>query len=231
MLMQEWFSDGFAVQVPAGTSVLDAEMQVPLGATGLIILCHAGNRTRGMQRVQNLADHFTKDGFGILVMDLLTEEEEEIGKQAESEGAKTDEVHEFCFDTDMLSERLCDSLDWLRDLPEAQGLPLGLFGSGPGAWAALSVAAAKPVEVSAVVAAGIVPPLDMRILSRIKPPTLILAGEETGPEAALARACFSALPGRKRIECVTGLTKARDDARTNERIARHAAGWFAQNLK
>lgn len=228
MLMQEWFSDGFAVQVPAGTSVLDAEMQVPLGANGLIILCHAGSRTRGMQRVQNLADHFTKDGFGILVMDLLTEEEEEIGKQAESEGARPDE---FCFDSEMLSERLYDSLDWLRDLPEAQGLPLGLFGSGPGAWAALSVAAAKPVEVSAVVAAGIVPPLDLRILSRIKPPTLILAGDETGPEAALARACYSALPGRKRIECVAGLTKARDDARTNERIARHSGGWFQQNLK
>lgn len=228
MLMQEWFSDGFAVQVPAGTSVLDAEMQVPLGANGMIILCHAGHRTRGMQRIQNLADHFTKDGFGILVMDLLTEEEEEIGKQAENEGAKADE---FCFDTDMLVERLCDSLDWLRDLPEAQGLPLGLFGSGPGAWAALSVAAAKPVEVSAVVAAGIVPPLDMRILSRIKTPALILAGEEIGPEAALARACYSALTGRKRIECVTGLTKARDDARTNERIARHAASWFGQNLK
>jgi dienelactone hydrolase len=227
MLMQEWFSDGFAVQVPAGTSVLDAEMQVPLGANGLIILCHAGSRTRGMQRVQNLADHFIKEGFGILVMDLLTEEEEEIGKQAESEGAKTDD---FCFDTDMLSERLYDSLDWLRDLPEARGLPLGLFGSGPGAWAALSVAAMKPAEVSAVVAAGIVPPLDTRILSRIKPPTLILAGEETGPEAALARACYSALPGRKRIECVTGLTKTRDDARANERIARHAAGWFGQNL-
>lgn len=229
MLMQEWFSDGFAVQVPAGTSVLDAEMQVPLGATGLIILCHAGNRTRGMQRVQNLADHFTKDGFGILVMDLLTEEEEEIGKAAESEGRKSDDS--FCFDTDMLSERLYDSLDWLRDLPEAQGLPIGLFGSGPGAWAALSVAAAKPVEVLAVVAAGIVPPLNLRTLARVKAPILILAGEETGPEAAVARACFSALPGRKRIECVTGLTKTRDDARTNERIARHAAGWFEQNLK
>lgn len=228
MLMQEWFSDGFAVQVPAGTSVLDAEMQVPLGATGLIILCHAGNRTRGMQRIQNLADHFTKDGFGILVMDLLTEEEEEIGKQAEAEGARTDE---FQFDTDMLGERLYDSLDWLRDLPEAHGLPLGLFGSGPGVWAALSVAAAKPVEVSAVVVAGIVPPMDPRILSRIKPPTLILTGEETGPEAALARSCYTALPGRKRIECVTGLLKAREDARINERIARHAASWFGQNLK
>ena len=228
MLMQEWFSDGFAVQVPAGTSVLDAEMQVPLGANGLIILCHAGNRTRGMQRVQNLADHFTKDGFGILVMDLLTEEEEEIGKQAEAEGARADE---FQFDTDMLGERLYDSLEWLRDLPEAQGLPLGLFGSGPGAWAALSVAAAKPVEVSAVVVAGIVPPMDPRTLSRIKPPTLILTGEETGPEATLARACYTALPGRKRIECVTGLLKSRDDSRINERIARHAASWFEQNLK
>src|SRR5690606_9602307 len=138
MMMQEWFSEGFPVQVPAGTSILDAEMQVPTGASGLIVLVHAGSRPRYTQRVQNLAEYFAKDGFGILIMDLLTEEESEIGKQAEDRN---------CFDREMLADRLDYSLEWVQDLPEASGLPIGLFGTGDGAWAAISAAAGRQEEV------------------------------------------------------------------------------------
>jgi putative phosphoribosyl transferase len=228
MLMEEWFSDGFAVQVPAGTSVLDAEMQVPPGAAGLIILSHAGSRARGLQRVQNLAEHFTKEGFGILVMDLLTEEEEEIGKQGADYGPRLEGA--ACFDAEMLAERLCDSLEWVRDLPEAQGLSLGLFGAGPGAWAAFAAAAARPGEVSALVAAGLTP-ADLRPLARVRSPTLLLAGDGEGPEAVLAKACFNALPGRKRLECVPTSPKGWEDARANEKLARLACQWFEQYLQ
>ncbi|MDB5102861.1 MAG: alpha/beta hydrolase [Fibrobacteres bacterium] len=228
MMMQEWFSEGFPVQVPAGTSILDAEMQVPAGATGLIILSHAGSRAHGTQRVQNLAEYFTKDGFGILMMDLLTEEESEIGKQAEEMGTQGEDGS--CFDTDMLSERLYDSLEWVRDLPEASGLPIGLFGTGPGAWATFAVAAAKPTVVSAVVAAGI-PPAELDILRRVKPPTLIITGDQDGDEAKFARDCHAALTGRKRMEYVPGFVKGRDDLRITEKVSRLACHWFEQYLE
>ncbi len=149
MMMQEWFSDGFPLQVPAGTSILDAEMQVPSGAAGLILLIHAGSRPRFTQRIQNMADYFAKDGFGILIMDLLTEEETEIGRQ-EDEG--------IGFDAELLADRLDNSLDWVRDLPEAMGLPIGLFGSGPGAWAVFTAASRRRLEIASVVAAGLCSP-------------------------------------------------------------------------
>jgi putative phosphoribosyl transferase len=230
MMMQEWFSEGFPVQVPAGTSILDAEMQIPSGANGLIVLSHAGSRARGTQRVQNLAEYFTKDGFGILMMDLLTEEESEIGKQAEELGTLGEDGS--CFDPDMLAERLYDSLEWVRDLPEAAGLPVGLFGTGPGAWATFAVAAAKPQpqEVAAVVAAGI-PPAGLRILSKITSPTLIITGDQDGDDAAFARECHAALPGRKRMEVVPGFSKGRDDARITEKVSRLACHWFEQYLE
>ncbi|MDB5048748.1 MAG: putative phosphoribosyl transferase [Fibrobacteres bacterium] len=228
MMMQEWFSEGFPVQVPAGSSILDAEMQVPSGANGLIVLAHAGSRPRYSQRVQNVAEYFTKDGFGILIMDLLTEEESEIGKQAEELGVAGED--NTCFDAEMLAERLDDSLGWVRDLPEAAGLPLGLFGIGPGAWPAFKVAVARPGEVAAVVAAGLPAPGEIRIMRRLRAPTMIIAGDEEDAEADLARDCINAVPGRKRLEFIPGYAKGRDDARITEKVSRLACHWFEQHL-
>jgi putative phosphoribosyl transferase len=229
MMMQEWFSEGFPVQVPAGTSILDAEMQVPSGANGLIILAHAGSRPRYTQRVQNMAEYFTKDGFGILVMDLLTEEESEIGKQA-MEFGRLDEDGS-CFDAEMLAERLDSSLEWVLDLPEAAGLPIGLFGTGPGAWAALETAAARPMQVAALVVAGIPSPGDFRNLGRIRTPTLIISGDQEDADAGLARECLAAIPGRKRIEFIPGYAKGREEMRITEKVSRLACHWFEQYLE
>ncbi|HKP95422.1 MAG TPA: dienelactone hydrolase family protein [Fibrobacteria bacterium] len=230
MMMQEWFSEGFPVQVPAGTSILDAEMQVPGGANGLIVLAHAGGRQRYSQRVQNVAEYFTKDGFGILVMDLLTEEESEIAKQAEEYGVPGEDG--TCFDAEMLAERLDDSLQWVRDLPEAAGLPLGLFGTGPGAWAAFSVAASRAGQVSAVVAAGLPKPAEFGILGSVRSPTLLIAGNAGESDAAFARECLGALPGRKRLEFVPDYAGGKEDSpRVTEKVSRLACQWFEQHLQ
>ncbi|MEO6097896.1 MAG: dienelactone hydrolase family protein, partial [Fibrobacteria bacterium] len=183
------------------------------------------------QRVQNLSDAFIKQGFGILMMDLLTEEETEIGKPEAGGGTPDDWASSF--DSDMLSERLYDSLDWVRDLPEAEGLPIGLFGSGPGAWAAFAVAAVKPVEVCAVVASALTPGEPLHSLARVKSPTLLLAGADEGGEGSMTRTCFAALSGRKRMECVAGLGRApgRDELRATEAVARFASHWFMEYLR
>ncbi|MDQ3000240.1 MAG: dienelactone hydrolase family protein [Fibrobacterota bacterium] len=229
MMMQEWFSEGFPVQVPAGTSILDAEMQVPSGATGFIILAHAGSRPRYTQRVQNMAECFAKNGFGILVMDLLTEEESEIGKQA-LEFSSLDE-NGTCFDSEMLAERLDSTVEWVLDLPEAAGLPIGLFGTGTGAWAALATAAARPTQVAALVAVGLPTPSDFRNPGRIRAPTLIISGDQEDADSGLFRECFAAIPGRKRIEFISGYAKGREEVPMTEKISRLACHWFEQYLE
>ena len=221
MLMQDWFSDGIPIQVPAGTSILDAELQVPAGTTGLVVLTHAGGRTRYPQRAQNLAEAFLKEGLGILIMDLLTEEESEIGKDAGDSD---------CFDEDMLSDRLDDSLGWLADQPETMGLSLGLLGIGPGARAIFPVAAARPIEIAALMAAGLDSIPDARQLRAIRSPILLVAGSHEGPEADAARACFETIAARKRIEIVQMCSSGREDARATDKLARLACGWFGQHL-
>jgi putative phosphoribosyl transferase len=222
MLMQEWFSEGMPIQVPAGTSILDAELQVPAGATGLIVLTQAGGRPRYAQRVQSLAECMLKEGYGILIMDLLTEEEAEIGK---------DSGDADCFDESMLDERLDDSLTWLADQPETMGLALGLFGIGPGARAIFPAAAAHPAEIAAVVAAGLDSPPEARALRALQSPVLIIAGEQEGPESEAARATYGLIPARKRIEIIPGCSLAREDSRTAEKLSRLASHWFGQHMR
>jgi dienelactone hydrolase len=221
MMMQEWFSDGFPLQVPAGTSILDAEMQIPSRATGLIVLIHAGSRPRYTQRIQNMADHFAKDGFGILIMDLLTEEETEIGRQ-EDDG--------IGFDRDMLAERLESSLEWVQDLPEASGLSIGLFGSGPGAWAVCAAAAQRPIDIAAVAVAGLLPPADIDALKGMRAPTLFIAGDTDGPEFRFNRECLAAANCKKKMESVLDAAKPSEDVRIAEKLSRLAGSWFTQHL-
>jgi len=222
MLMQEWFSEGMPIQVPAGTSILDAELQVPAGATGLIVLTQAGGRPRYAQRVQSLAECMLREGYGILIMDLLTEEEAEIGK---------DSGDSECFEEAMLDERLDDSLTWLADQPETMGLAVGLFGIGPGARAIFPAAVAHPVEIAAVVAAGLDAPPDARALRALQSPALIVAGEQEGPESEAARTTYGLIAARKRIEIIPGCSLGREDSRTSEKLARLASHWYGQHMR
>jgi dienelactone hydrolase len=184
-------------------------------------LVQAGGRTRNAQRVQSLAESFLKEGLGILLMDLLTEEEAEIGKDAGDAD---------CFEDEMLDERLDDSLTWLGDQPETMGLALGLIGFGHGARALFPAAAAHPMEIAALVAAGMDAPPAPRALLATRSPVLLIAGEQDGPESEAARAAYLSLPARKRIEIVPGCSFDREDTRATERLARLACQWFGQHM-
>jgi putative phosphoribosyl transferase len=217
MMMEEWFSDGFAVQVPAGTSILDAELQLPTGATGLIVLAHAGGGRRSRMRLQGATEAFARDGFATLVMDLLTEEESEVDHHS-------DGMH---FESDMLADRLDQSVEWLLDLPETARLSLGIYGCGCGGGAALAVAAARSSDLTALVVSGLsglesLPPLD-----RIQAPALLIAAERDSSGISQSRECVEGLKGRKRLEVVQGTASL---TTVQDKVSRLACLWFEQYL-
>jgi putative phosphoribosyl transferase len=217
MLMEEWFSDGFAVQVPAGTSILDAELQLPSGANGLIVLAHAGGGRRSRMRLQGATEAFSRDGFATLVMDLLTEEESEIDHH--SDGSH--------FDSDMLCERLEQSVEWLLDLPETAHLRLGIYGFGSGGAAALAVGAGRPKDIAALVVAGLSGEETLHSLSDVMAPALFITAEKDARGMALSRDCLDALTGRKRLEVVGGTSSL---ATVQDKVSRLACLWFEQYL-
>lgn len=217
MLMEEWFAEGHAVQVPAGASVLDAELQLSERSNGLIIMAHAGCGRRLQGRIQGLSEIFARAGFATLRMDLLTEEEAEID-------GHLDGIH---FDAELLTERLDGAVEWILDLPEAAHLPLGMFGSGSGAEAALEVAAERGKALSAIVAAGLAIDRPSPAMQRITSPVMIVAAEKDSRGMATSRDCLQALSGRKRMEVLHGTGTL---SNSMDKVARIACLWFEQYL-
>src|SRR5688572_31552817 len=105
-------------------------LELPPGASGVVVFAHGGGSGRLSPRISAVAAELGRAGLGALLVDLLTTQEE-----AE----------------DLVADRVIGAIDWLvadaavGDLPPAVGaLPVGCFGAGTGAAAALIAAAERP---------------------------------------------------------------------------------------
>lgn len=128
---------------------------------------------------------------------------------------------------DGLTEALVEALEWLR--AAQHGLPLGVFGVGVGALAALQAAAWRPELIAAVVALDATEPLALLPLGRVCAATLLVVGRE---DPALLEAHRRALPmlcGARRLEIVPGAGDS-IDAPAAQAVGHLAAQWFAQRL-
>src|SRR5262245_6821638 len=64
-----------AIQIPAGSALLDGDLIVPEKADGLVIFAHGSGSSRRSPRNQLVAELLRKTGLGTLLFDLLTPEE------------------------------------------------------------------------------------------------------------------------------------------------------------
>ncbi|HVD01251.1 MAG TPA: hypothetical protein VNG93_08895, partial [Candidatus Dormibacteraeota bacterium] len=65
------------VWIPAGASGLAADLEVPAGATGVVIFAHGSGSGRLSPRNRFVASQLRAAGLATLLMDLLTKAEEE----------------------------------------------------------------------------------------------------------------------------------------------------------
>src|SRR6266446_3215833 len=128
----------------ARQDVIEADLRIPERATGLVIFAHGSGSSRFSRRNRAVAGFLEANGFGTLLLDLLTREEEAI------------DVHtsEYRFDIDRLARRVVLATDWAQNRHDLQSLPIGYFGASTGAAAALIAAAERPEIVRAVVSRG-----------------------------------------------------------------------------
>ncbi|WP_334187048.1 dienelactone hydrolase family protein [Noviherbaspirillum sp.] len=135
----------------------------------------------------------------------------------------------MCEDALMQSTRLGAGYDWLRRNPATRDLPVGLYGAGQSATAALQFAAERD-GVAAIVARGAhAEPAARSLLNRINAPTLLIAGGLDEPAIRTNRAVYAALRCRKRIEIVPGATCSFEEPGNLEVVARLARGWFMRH--
>lgn len=131
-------------------------------------------------------------------------------------------------DLQTLTPRLVDALEWLRDSGPAA--PIGVFGCGIGACAALRAAALRPALVAAVVAQGACPEFVRDDLPGVRAATLLVVGRDDDALLLSHRHALPLLGGARRLEVVPGAGVCRCDPAATQAVAHLAAHWFGQQL-
>jgi putative phosphoribosyl transferase len=204
------------VEIRSGPVVLQGDLVLPAGATGIVLFAHGSGSSRHSSRNQYVAEVLQRAGFGTLLMDLLTSDEEAIDLQ----------TRHLRFDIPLLGERLVSAIDWLQVRDETAALPVGLFGASTGAGAVILAAVARPERVRAIVSRGGRPDLADEAISRAAAPTLLIVGELDEVVIGLNQWAMDQLAVQKQIEIVPGATHLFEEPGTLERVATLARNWF-----
>ncbi len=200
--------------IPAG--VLHGTLAVPDHPVGVVLFAHGSGSSRFSARNRAVATSLHEAGFATLLLDLLTD--------AEEQRDRVTRAHRF--DIPLLTERLVVAIDWLRAHAETASLPIGLFGASTGAAGALAAAALRPDPVKAVVSRGGRPDLAGDALAEVRAPTLLIVGGADEPVIPLNRWAAEHLRVTHRLAIVPRATHLFEEPGALERVAELAREWF-----
>ena len=203
------------VSIPVEDIRLKGELSIPKNPKGIIIFSHGSGSSRLSKRNQMVANHLQEKGFGTLLFDLLSPEE--------------DKDYQNRFAIDVLAERLEAATLWLEKLPVARDLPLGYFGASTGAASALKAAANLP-QIFAIVSRGGRPDLVMGDLPTINIPTLFMVGSLDHQVLQLNQKAYQQLSCMKKFEIIEDATHLFDEPGKLEIVADLAVNWFKNHI-
>jgi putative phosphoribosyl transferase len=209
------------VRIPINSIVLEGNLVIPEGANGIVVFAHGSGSSRHSSRNKYVAWELQKKGFGTLLFDLLTAEEERIDMVT---------AH-LRFDIDLLANRLVDATNWLLMNPVTENFNIGYFGASTGAAAALIAAKENSMVVKAIVSRGGRPDLAEEALPYVKAPTLFIVGGNDFQVIGMNQWAFERLTViEKKLEIVPGATHLFEESGTLEKAAYLAGEWFKRYL-
>ena len=208
------------VMVPVGQDILYGDLGLPAHPLGLVLFAHGSGSSRHSDRNRFVAHALDRQGFGTLLIDLLTA----------AEDAEDQRTAQWRFDIDLLAKRLTAIIDWLRVQPALASLPIGLFGASTGAGAALVAAAARPKDVVAVVSRGGRPDLAGPALGRILAPTLLIVGGDDAQVLDLNRQAKARMRQEVVLDIVPRATHLFEEPGALEHVAELAGDFFIRTL-
>ena len=208
------------VRVSAGPVTLEGSLGIPNGAGGVVLFAHGSGSGRHSPRNRYVAGVLREANLATLLIDLLTEDEEEVDLR----------TTRLRFDIGLLARRLVGATDWLVQNPDTEQLRIGYFGASTGAGAALVAAAERPDEVGAIVSRGGRPDLAGDALPLVKAPTLLIVGGNDEPVIGMNEEALARMRAVKRLQIVPGASHLFEEPGALEEVARLATGWFARHL-
>lgn len=201
---------------------LAGDLAIPDGARGVVLFAHGSGSSRHSPRNRAVAGGLNAAGMGTLLIDLLTEHEDEIDRVTAT----------LRFDIELLTLRLIGAIDALSDglesAPHTAGLRIGLFGASTGAAAALAAAAARP-QIGAVVSRGGRPDLAGPSLARVRAPVLLIVGGRDTEVLELNRGADKSL-GDSEVHVISGASHLFEEPGALEEVTTQAADWFNRHL-
>lgn len=203
------------VSIPADGVRLMGELCIPQDAKAVIIFSHGSGSSRFSKRNQHVAKYLHEHGFGTLLFDLLTPEE--------------DQNYYNRFAIDLLKNRLRAATVWLKKLPAEKDVSIGYFGASTGAASALKAAARLP-EIFAVVCRGGRPDLAMEDLPSVQAPTLLIVGSLDKQVLEFNQEAYHELKCEKHLEIVEDATHLFEEPGKLEKVGELAAEWFKNHV-
>jgi len=212
---------GLIIPLRARGVALQGDLTLAPGARGVVVFAHGSGSSRLSPRNRLVARRLQDHGFGTLLFDLLTAQEEAVD-------AMTGELR---FNIEFLAGRLEAATEWLAAQPAARALPIGYFGASTGAAAALVADARRPGRVAAIVSRGGRPDLAGSFLRQVVAPTLLIVGAADPTVLRLNQMALAQLGCRaKELGVVPGATHLFEEPGTLEQAADVARLWFARYL-
>lgn len=200
---------------------LEADIDVPEQAHGVVLFVHGSGSSRHSPRNRYVAGELQRAGLGTVLVDLLTAEEEQLDER----------TAELRFDIGLLASRVIALTDWMVDQEPTAGLPIGLFGASTGAAAALVAAAQRPEAVMAVVSRGGRPDLAGGFLPMVRQAVLLIVGQRDEVVIELNRQALAQLRGEASLVIVPGATHLFSEPGALEQVAQLARDWFVRYLR
>ncbi len=210
------------VSIEFGKVKLEATLNRPEDATGIVLFAHGSGSSRFSPRNRYVAGVLQSHGIATLLLDLLTTDEEVIDKR----------TAQLRFNIPLLAKRLAGATSWTMRQPDLRGLGVGYFGASTGAAAALLAAARLPDQIAAVVSRGGRPDLAGECLGLVRAPTLLIVGGNDGPVIELNQQALAELHcPEKKLVIIPGATHLFEEPGKLEDVAQIAAEWFSSQFK
>jgi putative phosphoribosyl transferase len=207
------------VRVTAWPVALDGDLVVPPDAVGVVAFAHGSGSSRHSPRNRQVADRLERRGFGTMLVDLLTRDEEEIDAQ----------TGRLRFDIPLLADRLVGAVAWLDD--RVRPAPaVGYFGASTGAAAALVASARQGDRIGAIVSRGGRPDLAGDALPAVRAPTLLIVGSLDETVVLLNQRASDRMVCERRMVIVPGATHLFEEPGALDQVAELAADWFGRHL-
>ena len=209
-----------AVRITLGPATIDGDLNVPQRARGLVVFAHGSGSSRFSRRNRAVAKVLEHAGFGTLLLDLLTRNEEVADER----------TTEYRFNIRLLGERVVAAVDWLQSRSDLRQLPVGLFGASTGAAAALLAAAERRGIVGAVISRGGRPDLAENALPQVTAPTLLIVGGDDMPVIEMNREAMRRMRAPVQLEIIAGDTHLFEEPGALKQVARLATDFCRLHL-